>query len=446
MRSAVGQRLVRVAFVVAVLAWTALGSGASAVLGASITFGTPTATSKFGTGIDFHQPYGGGGAFREVDIVIAYPGDSGPDVVALKSPGTTSFEYLLDTSSGELQPNTQLVAHFAVTYADGSQTSGPDVKVTYQDDRFTWQTKVGKIVRLHWYSGDATFAEQALTMGEAGIAKAAAFLGFDEKAPIDFYVYADQTPFYDALGPATRDNVGGEANTVTRTLFALIAPGDLSYASTVVPHELTHVVFYDITRNPYHDPPRWLNEGIAVYVSQGYDSSDKSLVAQASADGSLMPLTAIRGEFPTSQEGFYLAYAESVSAVDYFMRTYGQADLDKLVKTYGTGVSDDEAFKTAIGIDTAAFDLAWQKSNGATALAAVGPVPEPTGPVPAGWTGGGAVSAPTQAPGGGSQDGGSPAGIPAAVVVIGAGVALVVVVVVVTLVVWRRRSSRGRAA
>jgi len=67
----------------------------------------------------------------------------------------------------------------------------------------------------------------------------------------DFYVYADQTPFYDALGPGTRDNVGGEANTDTRTLFALIAPGELTYAATVVPHELTHVVFDDVTRNPY---------------------------------------------------------------------------------------------------------------------------------------------------------------------------------------------------
>jgi len=61
-------------------------------------------------------------------------------------------------------------------------------------------------------------------MGEDGIAKASAFLGFNETAPIDFFVYADQTAFYDALGPGTRDNVGGEANPDTRTLFALIAP------------------------------------------------------------------------------------------------------------------------------------------------------------------------------------------------------------------------------
>jgi len=45
------------------------------------------------------------------------------------------------------------------------------------------------------------------------------------------------------------------------------------------------------------------------------------------------------------------------------VRTYGQADLDKLVKAYGTGASDDDAFKTAIGISTDAFDKAWPKAN-----------------------------------------------------------------------------------
>ena len=38
----------------------------------------------------------------------------------------------------------------------------------------------------------------------------------------------------------------------------------------MVAHELTHLVFNENTDNPYHEPPRWLNEGIAVYLSEGY--------------------------------------------------------------------------------------------------------------------------------------------------------------------------------
>jgi hypothetical protein len=196
------------------------------------------------------------------------------------------------------------------------------------------------------------------------------------------------------LGPSTRDNVGGEANTVTRTLFALIAPNELSYAEVVVPHELTHVVFDDVTRNPYHSPPRWLNEGLAVYLSEGYISSDKSLVSDAATSRTLMPLDALTGEFPTTADQFYLAYAESVSAVDYLIRTYGQPAIDKMVTAYAAGSSDDEAFTAAFGVDAAGVNKAWLAENGVAAMQTYGPQPAPPGPVPSGWTnsGGGSVS------------------------------------------------------
>lgn len=456
MRTSVAGRFLRVAVAAAVLATASVGSSVAFVRAASITFGTPTASSTFGKEIDFSQPYSGSGDFREVDIVITYPGGFGPSVDKVDSVRAGSFSYLLDTSSGEIQPNTQLVARFQVTFSDGTVQNGPEVHVTYLDDRFTWRTKVGQVVRLHWYEGDDAFAQQALRMGDQGIAAAASFMGFDETSPIDFYVYADQTPFYDALGPSTRDNVGGEANTETRTLFALIGPSDLAYAASVVPHELTHVVFDDVTGNPYHYPPHWLNEGIAVYVSQGFESSDKRLVAQAVSSGSLMPLAAIRGQFPTTQERFYLAYAESVSAVEYFMRTYGHDDLVKLVKTFGTGASDDEAFKAAIGIDTDAFDKAWMKANGVTALKSFGPQPAPTGPIPPGWSSSGLAgssTAPTQEAAGtttpvatGSPGGGSPGdsqgGVPVIVLVVGLAIA-VVALILLAVVVSRRASSRG---
>ena len=136
-----------------------------------------------------------------------------------------------------------------------------------------------------------------------------------ESEPVDFFVYADQQAFYDALGPATRENVGGEAIAEIRTLFALITPSEIgaAWVSSVIPHELTHLVFDTAVRNPYHYPPRWLNEGLAVYLSQGYGSSDRSTVAAAVSAGTLVPLVALASQFPTTAERFHLAYAESVA-------------------------------------------------------------------------------------------------------------------------------------
>ena len=105
-----------------------------------------------------------------------------------------------------------------------------------------------------------------------------------ETEPIDFFIYADQDAFYDALGPGTRENVGGQANAEIRTLFALITAGRdrrLLGRAVVIPHELTHLVFDTAVDNPYHFPPRWLNEGLAVYQSEGYGSGDRGLVEDA---------------------------------------------------------------------------------------------------------------------------------------------------------------------
>jgi hypothetical protein len=380
-----GRRL-RVALVAACVVGLSLASAVPAA-GASIAFGTPTATSVFGKGITFEQPYSGGGSFKEVDIVITYPGSLGPSLVKLENPGGGTFDYDVVTSEGQLTANTKLTARFRVVFSDGSVQEGPEVEVTYADTRFKWKTKIGPVVRLHWYEGSDAFADTLLGFAQDGVDNATAFMGADHPAPIDFFVYADEQPFYDAMGAGIRENVGGLAIPETRTLFALAGPGETAYAQSAVPHEITHVVFDEVTGNPYHYPPHWLNEAIAVYVSEGYGSSDRARVDNAARDGTLMPLAALGGQFPTSRDRFFLAYAESVSAIDFFIKTYGQSAVNDLLEAFGDGASDDEAFIAATGADMDAFDRAWMESVGAEPGSSFGPQPAPTGLLPPGWMG-----------------------------------------------------------
>jgi hypothetical protein len=355
--------------------------------GASVTFGTPSAKSTFGKSIVFTQPYSGSG-IKEADILIRVPGDLGPSVFALESPGSSSLTYTLDTSGGGIWPFQPLTAHFQVTFADGTTQAGPDIHVTYADDRYTWKTKAGKLVILHWIQGaySDSFASQLLEYGEQGFPKSAAFLGIEETRPVDFYLYPSQSAFQAGLGVA--ETIGGVTQSSYRTCYGLVTPGDLEYGSDVVPHELTHIVFSDITDNPYHSPPRWLNEGLAVYMAVGYGGSDRGLVAGAAKGNTLVPLAALAGYFSADPDRVYLSYAESVSAVDFIVRKYGKSAIQKLLKTYGQGATDDEAFTAAFGIDAAAFNTAWLADNGVAAPIKYGPQPAPTGPVPPGWSSG----------------------------------------------------------
>jgi hypothetical protein len=202
------------------------------------------------------------------------------------------------------------------------------------------------------------------------------------------FVYDTEDAMRSAVNP-NRENVQAEAHPDIDTIFAWLPSNQAQdpYNQTVIAHELTHLVFHHAVDNPYNTVPRWLDEGVAVYESEGYTAQWQGYVNAAVSSNTLIPLDGIAGLFPSVQSGFYLAYGESVAAVDFFIRTYGEPRFWELVKSYANGVSDDEAFTAATGSDVEAFNTAWFQSLGLTPQAPVGPQPGATGPVPPGWVG-----------------------------------------------------------
>jgi hypothetical protein len=313
---------------------------------------------------------------------------------------------------GHVYPNTAITARWRLVPADRTlePAVGPPVTVRYADTSHEWQTLEGDVIRVHWYEGSDVFGRRVLEIGEKAVRDAETFLGVAESEPIDFFVYPDEAALYAVLGPRTRENVGATAHPDIRTIFAAIAPDAVAdmLARVYVPHELTHLVFDTATRNPYHSPPRWFNEGVAVYLTEGYSTSDRSSVESAASSGRLMPIRALGGLFPTTAEGFFLAYAESVSAVDYLVREKGTGALVQLIRSYADGVSDDEAFTAATGTDVAGFEAAWLADLGADPPTRHGPQPGPPGPLPPGWQ----TDATPAPPDGSPAPSASPAGSP----------------------------------
>ena len=117
-----------------------------------------------------------------------------------------------------------------------------------------------------------------------------------------------------------------------------------------------------------------------------------------------------------------------------------------LVRSYADGVSDDEAFTAALGVDVAGFEAAWLASIGSPAPSPYGPKPAPAGPVPVDWGG----TAPTPGPIAGESTPppnaveGTGSGFASGSVAVSIVGALAIVAVIA---VWaRRRSVRAEAA
>ncbi|HUG29706.1 MAG TPA: peptidase MA family metallohydrolase [Candidatus Limnocylindria bacterium] len=414
------------------------------------TFQPASASVVFGEAITLEQRITLPAGVARVEAIVRAGGDGRTFLATIPTPavGNATLMYRHATPSGALFPNTRVELGFRVTLEDGTFVDGPTTTVRYDDTRFTWQTLTGSVVRVHWYEGDAAFGRRALDIGERAVVAATTLLGVEERDPIDFFIYAGRDEFYDIIGPGLQENVGGLALAGIRTLFANIGPSSVAdpWVGVVVPHELTHIVFDTATRNPYHEPPHWLNEGLADYLAVGYEAGARGNVERAARDGELMPLHALVGQFPSTAARFSLAYDESVSAIDYLVRTHGQEALVALIRSYADGVSDDDAFEAALGVDSAGFEAGWLGDLGVAAPAPFGPQPAPPGPLPPGWE---AAPVPTPGPGASGPVPTAPPAIPPTEtsdfvepVIIGAIVAILIVLGA-GLLVTARGLNRG---
>jgi len=434
---------------------------ASPVRAGSVTFGRPEAQATYERGITFTVPITADGPLERVEIRLRYPGSLGPYIAEIPPPHPVSgtLTYQLDTTGGgHLMPNTPIEATWAAfpAGADEPVLSAP-VSVRYEDTSQDWRSLEGDLVTVHWYKGDEAFARRALEIGDRAVQETADLLGVTETEPIDFFIYGDEASFRTALGPGRRENIAGTAHANIRTLFALITPRQVgeSWVGIVIPHELVHLVFDTAVENPYRFPPRWFNEGLAVYLSEGYGPGDRNAVADAVDSGDLLPLTALTGQFPTAFEKTALAYSESVSAIDHLVRISDRDTLLRLIASYRDGLTDDEAFTRALGVDLAAFQASWLDELGAEEPQPYGPVPNPPGPVPPGWdapvegqptavpgaTPGAATTRPGATPVASSPGDGAGSGRGADGGLVLAAVAAVVVVVLVGLLLARRRTA-----
>ena len=144
-----------------------------------------------------------------------------------------------------------------------------------------------------------------------------------------------------------------------------------------MPHELSHVVVYQATKNPYGGLPTWLDEGLAMVAEGNQSASFTSTSRSAVAGNRLISVWALSSSFPTDARQAELSYAESESVVNFVVKTYGRDGVSRLLAQFREGATYDDALKAALGVDTYALDDAWRASLG-LAPGALPPVPSAT--------------------------------------------------------------------
>jgi hypothetical protein len=315
------------------------------------------------------------------------------------SPGSDMIlEYALDTTEFTNPPFMTYSYHWRVKLEDGSEVRSEEITIRYADNRYDWQVLENELVGVWWHDRPAEFGQAIFDISTASIEAQQELYGAELANQILVVINNDPEEFaswhyisYDWVGGETFSDYG-----ITVQIVESSNPAS-AWLYGVIPHEISHIFFNQVTYNPTVSIPTWLNEGVAQYNEFTDNEWILEEVRMEAANGTLIPISTLDTGFGAHDTNrVYLAYYEALSAVTYLVETYGAEGLSALLATYSEGVRTEDAFRQALGVSATEFELAWAASLNAVDYSIPTPWPSPTfrSPPTMGVSSGGATPQP----------------------------------------------------
>jgi hypothetical protein len=323
-----------------------------------------TATPSFPNSLAFEIKASGGSSINSVRLHYVVERDSFVRVTAEEvpsfSPGISiDAAYTWDMrQSGGLPTGTVVDYWWTLTDSSGKTFTTAEQKVTFEDSRFAWSKIDGNNVTIHWYSGTQSFAASLMSTAQDGLAGLYASTGARLSRAVNIYIYANSSDMQGGMIFA-QDWTGGATFTPYSTIVIGINNSNLSWGKGALVHELTHMVNYQMTNNPYGGLPNWLDEGLAMYAEGPLDPTFENSLVSALSRGTLFTVRSMASPFSTDAALSYQEYAESFSIIDYLLSTYGGPQMAALLAVFQKGSTYDDALISVYGFDMGGLYDKW---------------------------------------------------------------------------------------
>ena len=128
----------------------------------------------------------------------------------------------------------------------------------------------------------------------------------------------------------------------------------------VFKHELTHIILGRAFQGRER-VPRWLHEGLAMYISREWNFSRISVMTRAVLTDTLIPLSSITHSFPREAERAALAYSESFYLISFLISKYDKYNFHRFIKVYSGGSDLKSALLEVYGVKWEDFEGKWKK-------------------------------------------------------------------------------------
>jgi hypothetical protein len=300
-----------------------------------------------------------------IELVFRRRGEPSETVARLDfTPGRqVEASYRWYTENVTVPPSMPIEYHWVIVDQAGNRLRTEPQTVYYDDVRFAWHVLENKDVAVFWYAGGEDVGHNLFDSAVAALQRLSAATEARVEYPIRIVVYGNEEDFRSAF-PYLNEWVGGHAFARAALIVGYAEPGKPSLTWTleqVIPHEISHILFYQATSHPYSNPPRWLNEGLAMHNEDTSHDDAIALVWEAVQRGQLLSLAQISGSFPPDEYVAALSYAESLSVVQFILERYGAKAMAAFLQAFKEGKTTDEAITHAFGLSLEDFEDAWKE-------------------------------------------------------------------------------------
>lgn len=223
-----------------------------------------------------------------------------------------------------------------------------------------WRQIQDNIFRIYHEPADEANAREALELLQKSIPTITHDLKLQPPDSIRIFIAPNKARFrYLTRGlPDWTGGVAYPAHELIVVQSPKLYPNRGQFNVTLV-HEMIHVLTDH--RGPSH-LPKWLGEGLAMYLSGETMYKRRTPLARAVVLGKTHTLEDIESMLRFGPEDARVAYLQSIHFVDFLVENFGWDVLAEMIEGYRTGRDQDEIFLGATGRDMFDVEAAWHRN------------------------------------------------------------------------------------
>ena len=347
------------------LTWVPLATTVHRVAAAGeIVVNNDEATSDFPDGVNFTLDVEGARKITRIELLYqaADLETLNLEVPKFKRSKHVTLSHHLDFRVNFEPSGIDITYRWRLTDDKGNTTETEPKTLLWSDNRFDWRSQSSRDVTVYGYRNNDAFNKLILDSAQSTVDRLKVAYGVESVTPIRVWFYNSKKDFAAAQQGNSSEWIAGTAYPQLHVILAILPEGNKGEVGRVIPHEISHQLLYQATRNPFNGPPTWLDEGLAVLAQDSGNEGFPAQVEDEAKKGRLFSVRALNSNFPYDPADAALAYAESLSIVRFIIDHFGEDKLAAVIAAYREGVSHDEALMKGLGVDIDGLDRLWKES------------------------------------------------------------------------------------